>query len=61
MNLINTLKDIWSIKELKEKILLTLGLMAVYRFMASVPLPGIDPLQLSALKQSTSDWSFKDY
>ena len=54
MNLINRLKDIFSIEELKNKILLTIGLMAVYRFMASVPLPGIDPLQLTALKESTS-------
>ena len=53
MKLINTLKDIWNIKELREKLLLTLGLIAVYRFMAQVPLPGIDPLQLTALKQST--------
>lgn len=54
MKLINTLKDIWNIKELREKLLLTLGLIAVYRFMAQVPLPGIDPLQLSALKEGTS-------
>ncbi|MGG6230864.1 preprotein translocase subunit SecY [Tenacibaculum sp. SDUM215027] len=53
MNFINTLKDIWKIEELKEKLLLTLGLIAVYRFMAAVPLPGIDPTQLSALKDST--------
>ncbi len=50
----NKLKDIFSIKELKDKILLTVLLIAVYRFMASVPLPGVDPLQLSALKESTS-------
>ncbi len=55
MKLINTLKDIWNIKELREKLLLTLGLIAVYRFMAQVPLPGIDPLQLTALKNQTSD------
>ena len=54
MNFINRLKDIFSIEELKNKILLTIGLIAVYRFMAAVPLPGIDPLQLSALKESTS-------
>ncbi len=54
MNLINKLKEIFSIEELKNKILLTIGLIAVYRFMASVPLPGIDPLQLAALKDSTS-------
>ncbi|WP_428743002.1 preprotein translocase subunit SecY [Tenacibaculum sp.] len=54
MNFINTLKDIWKIEELKEKLLLTLGLIAVYRFMAAVPLPGIDPTQLTALKDNTS-------
>lgn len=53
-NFFKTLKEIWNIAELKDKILLTLGLIAVYRFMAGVPLPGIDPLQLSALKESTS-------
>lgn len=54
MKLIKTFKEIFSIEELKDKILLTIGLMAVYRFMAAVPLPGIDPLQLAALKESTS-------
>ncbi|MDO3693475.1 preprotein translocase subunit SecY [Wenyingzhuangia sp. chi5] len=52
---IQTIKDIWSIDELKSKILLTLGLMAVYRFMAQVTLPGIDPQQLTALGDKTSD------
>lgn len=55
MNFINTLRDIWKIEELKQKILLTLGLIAVYRFMAQVPLPGVDPLQLAALKDSAAD------
>ncbi len=54
INLFNRLKNIFSIKELKDKILLTIGLIAVYRFMAAVPLPGIDPLQLTALKESAS-------
>ncbi|MCH2032183.1 MAG: preprotein translocase subunit SecY [Tenacibaculum sp.] len=50
MNFINTLRDIFKIEELKDKLLLTVGLIAVYRFMAAVPLPGIDPTQLAALK-----------
>jgi preprotein translocase subunit SecY len=54
MKFFKTLRDIWNIEELKQKILLTLGLIAVYRFMAGVPLPGIDPLQLAALKESAS-------
>lgn len=55
MKLINTLRDIWKIEELKQKLILTLGLIVVYRFMAQVPLPAIDPLQLTALKSQTSD------
>mgnify|MGYP001573096845 CR=1 FL=1 len=54
-NFISTIKDIWRIEELRNKILLTLGLMAVYRFMAQIPLPGVDPTQLSALENQTSD------
>jgi preprotein translocase subunit SecY len=39
---IQTIKDIWIIEELRNKILLVLGLMAIYRFAAQVPLPGFD-------------------
>jgi len=54
MNFLKTIKDIWRIEELKNKIFLTIGLIAVYRFMAQVPLPGIDPTQLAALKDGTA-------
>ncbi|HIP49401.1 MAG TPA: preprotein translocase subunit SecY [Lutibacter sp.] len=43
---IQTIKDIWKIEELRNKLILTLGFMAVYRFMAQVSLPGIDVTQL---------------
>ena len=46
---INTIKDIWKIEELRNKIILTLGLLAVYRFGSHVTLPGIDATQLSGL------------
>ena len=39
---IETVKNIWSIQELKNKILMTLGLMVIYRFAAQVTLPGLD-------------------
>lgn len=45
---IQTIKDIWKIEELRNKLILTLGFMAVYRFMAQVSLPGIDVTQLGA-------------
>lgn len=39
--LITTLQNIWSIKELRDKILYTLGLLMVYRFGSFVVLPGV--------------------
>ena len=52
---ISTIQDIWKIEELRNRILLTLGLMVVYRLAAQVPLPGIDPTQLANLQNSTND------
>jgi len=52
---ISTVQDIWKIEELRNKILLTLGLMVVYRLAAQVPLPGIDPTQLTGLANKTQD------
>lgn len=51
--LIQTLKNIWSIEELRSKILVTLLLILVYRFGSHVVLPGIDPnkLDLSSAKE----------
>lgn len=53
MKFINTLKNIWKIEELKNRILVTLGLLLVYRFGAQVVLPGIDASQLSNLATQT--------
>jgi preprotein translocase subunit SecY len=38
-----TLKNIWSIEELRDKILYTLLLVAIYRVGTHIVLPGIDP------------------
>ena len=53
MKFINTLKNIWKIEELKNRILVTLGLLLVYRFGAQVVLPGVDASQLSNLANQT--------
>jgi preprotein translocase subunit SecY len=45
--LIQTLKNIWSIEELKSKILFTLMLVAIYRIGTHIVLPGIDPTKLT--------------
>lgn len=44
--LIQTLKNIWSIEELRSKILFTLLLIAIYRIGSHIVLPGIDPVKL---------------
>ena len=53
--LISTIQDIWKIEELRNKVILTLGLMVVYRLAAQVPLPGIDPSQLAGIANKTQD------
>ena len=49
-----TLKNIWSIEELKSKIIVTLSLVLVYRIGTHVVLPGIDPNKLSSLSGAKS-------
>ena len=39
---IQTLKNIWSLKELRDKILFTLGMVLVYRFATFISLPAIN-------------------
>lgn len=45
--------NVWKIEELKNRILITLGLLLVYRFGAQVTLPGIDATQLANLAGQT--------
>ena len=49
--LIETLKNIWSIEELRKRILFTLLLVAIYRIGCYITLPGINP-NLLALEGS---------
>ncbi|MEI6946081.1 preprotein translocase subunit SecY [Paraflavisolibacter sp. H34] len=46
-NLIKTIKNIWSIEELRSKILFTLLLIFIYRLGTHIVLPGIDPNRLN--------------
>ncbi|RZK11333.1 MAG: preprotein translocase subunit SecY [Flavobacterium sp.] len=47
--------NVWKIEELKNRILITLGLLLVYRFGAQVTLPGIDATQLANLAGQTEN------
>lgn len=55
MKLIQTLKNIWKIEELRNRLLTTLGFVAVYRFCSYVVLPGIDTGALTALQGQTRE------
>lgn len=52
---IETIKNIWRIEELREKILLTLGLLLIYRLGSNVVLPGVNPDSLAQLASQSSD------
>jgi len=48
-----TISNIWKIEELRNRIILTLGLLLVYRFGCQIVLPGIDTSQLGQLASGT--------
>ncbi len=50
--MIAKLLAIFRIKDLRRKILFTLGAIAAYRFAASIPIPGVDVAALQQLFQS---------
>jgi len=52
--LIDTIKNIWKIEDLRQRILFTLGILLIYRLGSFIVLPGVDPGQLDALQQQTS-------
>ncbi|MFM7178008.1 MAG: preprotein translocase subunit SecY, partial [Bacteroidota bacterium] len=47
--LIQTIRNIFRIEELKDRILLTFGLLLVYRLGSYVVLPGVDPVILEQM------------
>jgi len=51
MRFVQTLKNIWTIEELRKRILVTLLLVLIYRLGCYVVLPGIDPADLLALQK----------
>ena len=57
---IETLTNVWKIEELRNRIILTIGILLVYRFGAHIILPGIDAEKLSNLTQKTSEGGLLD-
>jgi preprotein translocase subunit SecY len=52
--LIETIKNIFKIEELRKRIVYTMLLLLIYRLGSFVVLPGIDPMQLSNLQAQAS-------
>ncbi|MGM0565570.1 MAG: preprotein translocase subunit SecY [Bacteroidota bacterium] len=52
--LIQTIRNISKIEDLRKRILYTIGIILIYRLGAYVVIPGVDPHQLTALENQTS-------
>ncbi|HXZ29785.1 MAG TPA: preprotein translocase subunit SecY [Dehalococcoidia bacterium] len=46
--LVQAMMDIWTLPDLRRRILFTIGILVVFRFMTHVPLPGVDITKLQA-------------
>src|SRR5664280_2120395 len=53
MRLIQTIKNIFKIEDLRARLLYTFGIILLYRLGKYVTLPGIDPAQLANLHRQT--------
>lgn len=54
MRLIETIKNIWKIDDLRNRITITILLVLIYRLGCHVVLPGISPSEIDALSKFTS-------
>ena len=51
---IETLKNIWKIEDLRQRILITILFVVIYRFGSYFVLPGINTAMLTQLRLQTS-------
>lgn len=54
MKLIETIKNIWKIEDLRKRLITTFLFVLIYRFGSFIVLPGIDPSALTELQEQTS-------
>jgi preprotein translocase subunit SecY len=52
--LIQTIRNIWKIEDLRRRILYTLGILLIYRMGSYVVIPGVDPSMLASLQNQSS-------
>ena len=46
---LETITNVWRVKDLRRKFLITLGILTVFRLLAVIPVPGIDRAALQQL------------
>ena len=54
----NRFFQIFKIKDLRNKILIVVGLLVAYRLLAAVPIPGVDALRLNQFFSSNQLFGF---
>jgi preprotein translocase subunit SecY len=59
--MLDSLKNIFAVADLRKRVLFTLGLLAVYRIGSKIPTPGINAEALEALMQSAATGVFGLY
>ena len=59
--MIDSLKNIFAVADLRKRVLFTLGLLAVYRIGSKIPTPGINPEALAQLMQNAATGVFGLY
>jgi preprotein translocase subunit SecY len=57
-NVVDTVRNIWSIEDLRKRVLFTFALLAVYRLGSHIPTPGVDPVALSEFFKAMSGGVF---
>ena len=58
MNLLETVRNIWAIEDLRKRVIFTFALLAVYSLGSHIPTPGVDPVALSEFFKSMSGGVF---
>ncbi|MDR1114656.1 MAG: preprotein translocase subunit SecY [Tannerella sp.] len=53
MRVVNTIKNIWKIEDLRKRILITLLYVTIYLFGTYIVIPGVDPKDLTGLANQT--------
>ena len=54
MSFVQTIKNIWTIEELRKRLIVTVLLVLVYRLGCFIVLPGINPQELQDLASFTN-------